>query len=113
MKIIVGDVDGSQGYNDAAMESYQDADNILANLMERAFISGLEQSLARYGNIIFFNTYICVMYLRSDMTFRINEGTPRTIRFLNELKEPRISHLSTECRYPRYGLPFFIFKSNF
>ncbi|KAI8581925.1 hypothetical protein K450DRAFT_229931 [Umbelopsis ramanniana AG] len=76
LKIIVGDVDGSQGYNDAAMESYQDADNILANLMERAFISGLEQSLAR-----------------------INEGTPRTIRFLKELKEPRISHFSTESEY--------------
>jgi hypothetical protein len=48
LKIIVGDVDGSQGYNEAAMESYQDADNILSNLMERTYISGLEHSLARY-----------------------------------------------------------------
>jgi hypothetical protein len=60
LKIIVGDVDGSQGYNDAAMESYQDADNILANLMERAFISGLEQSLARYSVMIFSSPYIYV-----------------------------------------------------
>jgi len=76
LKIIVGDVDGSQGYNEAAMESYQDADNILSNLMERTYISGLEHSLAR-----------------------TKQSTPRTVKLLQELKEPRISQSTTDTEY--------------
>lgn len=59
------------------------------------------------GIVSFFFPVHTFTYTGSDMTFRINEGTPRTIRFLNELKEPRISHLSTECEYPRHSLLFF------
>jgi hypothetical protein len=60
-----------------------------------------------WPGIDFFSIIHTNIYLQiADMTFRINEGTPRTIRFLKELKEPRISHFSTECEYHWHTLLF-------